>query len=200
MSRQLAAATFAAALYLSGSALAAAKLGFVDLHRALDELEEGKAAKARLQAVLEAKQKEIDSEQEALRKEKEEIDRQAGAMSEETRLQRQNDLQRKVVDLAQKWERAKTEMNNKEQAELQAIFSKLDPIIQSIAERDGLTMVFEKNVFAFAASQLDYTNEVMRMYRAQHPQKAGDKSPVVDKGDATQKSTTPKAPKRASNK
>ena len=197
MVRQLPAA--AVALLLSGSALAANKLGYVDLQRALTELEEGKAAKTRLQALLDAKQKEIDSEQEALRKEKEQIDKQAGVMSEETRLQRQNDLQRKVVDLAQKWERAKTEMNAKEQAELQAIFAKLNPIIQTIAERDGLTMVFDKTVFAFAASELDYTDEVMRTYRAQHPQKAGEKSPVVDKGDATQKPKTPKAPKRASN-
>jgi len=197
MVRQLPAA--AVALLLSGSALAANKLGYVDLQRALTELEEGKAAKTRLQALLDAKQKEIDSEQEALRKEKEQIDKQAAAMSEETRLQRQNDLQRKVVDLAQKWERAKTEMNNKEQAELQAIFSKLHPIIQTIAEREGLMMMFERAAFAFAATPLDYTDEVMRMYRAQHPQKAGEKSPVVDKGDATQKPTTPKARKRASN-
>src|SRR5262249_17997302 len=74
MGRQLPAVAVAAAFCLSGPALAAVKLGYVDLQRALGELEEGKAAKARLQAILDAKQKEIDSEQEALRKEKEQID------------------------------------------------------------------------------------------------------------------------------
>ena len=41
------------------------KFGYVDFQRVLLEVDEGKAAKARLQKWLEAKQKEIDKEQEA---------------------------------------------------------------------------------------------------------------------------------------
>src|SRR5712664_4130297 len=80
------------------------KLGYVDLQRALAEVEEGRAAKARLQGMIEAKEKEINKEQEGLRKEKEVLDKQASAMSEEARLQKNNDLQKKVMELAQKWE------------------------------------------------------------------------------------------------
>ena len=43
----------------------------MDYQRVMLEVEDGKAAKARLQKWLESRQKEIDKEQEALRKEKE---------------------------------------------------------------------------------------------------------------------------------
>jgi outer membrane protein len=151
----------------SASAFAAElKVGYVDLQRALLEVEEGRTAKSRLQSVLDVKQKELDKEQEGLRKEKELLDKQASAMSEETRLQKQTDLQKKLFELAQKWEKGKAEMATKERTELQAIFQKMDPIISAIAQREGLTMVFEKtdSGLVYAPASLDLTNELVRMY------------------------------------
>ena len=51
------------------------KMGYVDLQRALGEVEEGRSAKSRLQGLLEVKQKDLDKEQEGLRKEKELLDK-----------------------------------------------------------------------------------------------------------------------------
>src|SRR4051812_42344510 len=70
------------------------KFGYVDLQRALTEVEEGRAAKARLQSMLDQKQKDLDKEQEVLRKEKDVLDKQASAMSEETRVAKQTELQK----------------------------------------------------------------------------------------------------------
>ncbi len=163
---------FAVAVSLAFAPLARAelKLGYVDLQRALGEVEEGRAAKARLQGLIEAKEKEISKEQEGLRKEKEVLDKQASAMSEEARIQKNNDLQRKVMELAQKWEKARQDMSAKERTELQTIFAKMDPIIAAIAQREGMTMVFEKNDagLVFAPPHLDMTNELVRRYNDQH--------------------------------
>src|SRR5262249_58243021 len=98
-----------------------------------------------VKGVMEAKEKEISKEQEGLRKEKEVLDKQASAMSEEARMQKNNELQRRVMELAQKWEKARQDMSTKERSELQAIFAKMDPIIAAIAQREGMTMVFDKN-------------------------------------------------------
>jgi outer membrane protein len=138
----------AVALSLAVPALATAqdlKIGYVDYQRVLLEVSDGKAAKARLQKWLEARQKEIDSQQEALRKEKETLDKQASAMSEETRIQKATELQKKVYDLAQKWERSR-----------------------GIAQREGLGLVFEKrdSGLVYAMSQYDLTNEVIRTYNS----------------------------------
>jgi len=171
-------AALAVSILFSPLARAELKLGYVDLQRALGEVEEGRAAKARLQSMIESKEKEITKEQEGLRKEKEVLDKQASAMSEEARQQKNNDLQKKVMELAQKWEKARQDMGAKERTELQAIFAKLEPIIANIAQRAGMTMVFEKSGagLVFAPPHLDMTNELVRMYNDQYHAKGDAKA------------------------
>ena len=70
----------AVAMTLSGAARAQIKLAYVDLQRALQEVDEGRQAKARLQALLDTNQKDIDKRQEALRKESETLQKQSSAM------------------------------------------------------------------------------------------------------------------------
>lgn len=175
----------AVALVLTTSlvARAEAKFAYVDLQRALTEVNEGREAKKRLQTMLDAKQKDLDHEQESLKKEKDVLDKQAAMMSEETRMQKQTELQKKLMELAQKWEKGKTEMATKERTELQGIFQKMDPIIASIATREGFTMVFEKtdSGLVFAPAALDLTNELVRMYNDQA--KAGTLKPGTPKND-----------------
>src|SRR5215472_2958360 len=151
---------FAVAVSLAFAPLARAelKLGYVDLQRALGEVEEGRAAKARLQGLIEAKEKEISKE-----------------------------LEGRVMELAQKWEKARQDMSAKERSELQAIFAKMDPIIAAIAQREGMTMVFEKNDagLVFAPPHLDMPNELVRRYNDQH------KSPGAPKADAAKPADAP---------
>lgn len=184
-------------LTLSGVALAEVKLAYVDLQRALVEIEEGRTAKARLQKMLEDKQKELDREQEALRKEQEVLQKQASAMSEETRNQKALELQKKVYDLAQKWEKGKAEMAQRERTELQAIFNKMDPIIAQIAQREGFSMVLEKSDsgLVWAQASLDLTNELVRLYNAQPKGKAAPKDapkPAAPKADVPKAADVPK--------
>lgn len=170
---------------LAGQAAKAAdfKAGYVDLQRALLEVDEGRAAKARLQKQLDAKQKELDKEQEALRKEKELLDKQASAMSEETRLQKQTELQQKLMVLAQKWEKGQKEMAAMERNELQGIFARMDPIIADIAQRENITMVFEKtdSGLVYAPANLDLTNELVREYNARSGGKKAKDAPTANK-------------------
>ncbi|OJH35866.1 OmpH family outer membrane protein [Cystobacter ferrugineus] len=156
----------AASLVVPTLAAAQTKMGYVDYQRVMLEVDDGKAAKARLQKWLDARQKEIDAEQEALRKEKETLDKQASAMSEETRVQKATDLQKKVYDLAQKWEKSRGEAAERERKEMEPIIARIDDVIRTIAEREGLGMVFEKrdSGLVYALSQYDLTNEVIRSY------------------------------------
>ncbi|MBU8899192.1 OmpH family outer membrane protein [Corallococcus sp. H22C18031201] len=162
-------AAFAAVLSLALPAAASAadlKLAYVDLQRVLLEVDDGKAAKASLQKWLDDRQKEIDREQEALRKEKDVLDKQASAMSEETKVQKATELQKKVMELAQKYERSRAEAANKERQAMEPIVNRIDQIIATIAERDGLSFVLDKrdSGIVFALSQYDISNEVIRSY------------------------------------
>lgn len=173
----LAALAAVLSLALPAAASAEVKVGYVDYQRILLEVNDGKAAKERLQKWLDGQQKQIDREQEALRKEKELLDKQASAMSEETRIQKATDLQKKVFELAQKWEKARAEAANRERQEMEPIVQKIDEVIASIAARDGLGFVFEKREsgIVFALSQYDLSNEVIRTYN----NTKGKKAPVA---------------------
>lgn len=175
-------------LALPLAASAQTKMGYVDYQRVLLEVEDGKSAKTRLQKWLDDRQKEIDKEQEGLRKEKELLDKQASAMSEETRIQKATELQKKILELAQKWDRYRAEASTKERQEMEPIVARIDGVIAKIAEREGLSFVFERrdSGLVYAQTQYDMSNEVIRSYNAL-PKTAAPKAPAPVAKDAPKK-------------
>ena len=182
-----------AALLVSAPAFADLKVGYVDLQRALTEVHEGIAAKAKLKSELDKKKTEFEQEQNKLRSDKEVLDKQGPMMSEEVRNQKFAELQKRLFDLTQKAEKLQMEMAQSEQKELKKIFEKMDPIIAGFAQRDGLTMMFEKtdSGLVYAPASLDYTNELVRTYNDKYPKAGG--APGKDKKDgAAPKTEAPK--------
>lgn len=186
----VAVAALAAPLFVSAVARAEAKFAYVDLQRALSEVDEGRNAQGRLKGLQEAKQKELDAEQEGFKKKKELLDKQASAMSEETRQKRQMELEKELYGLQQKWMKDQQELKTNEQQEVRAIFAKMDPIIAGIAQREGLTMVFDKSTagLVYAPASLDVTNELVRLYNDQYKGGKG-KAAVGAKGSSGAKKT-----------
>jgi outer membrane protein len=175
---------------LANTAFAEVKLAYVDMQRALVEVEEGRSAKAKLQSEVERRKKEFDAEQAKLRDDKAVLDKQGAMMSEEVRNQKFTELQKRLFELTQKAEKMQVELADKERTELKKIFEKMDPIIAAIAQREGFTMVLERSDsgLVYAPANLDVTNELVRSYN--------DKFPVKNAPPKTTAST-PAAPKAA---
>jgi len=185
------------ALPLSTGALANAqtketKVGYVDLQRALQEVNDARGAKTRLQALVDEKKKKFEREQTDLLKEKDAFEKQASVMTADAKVQRQTDLGKKAMDLNQRWEKEKASFAEQEQSEMKAIFAKMNPIIASIANREGMSFVFDKTDggILYAPAYLDITNELVRLY---NDQKAG-------KGKGDLKPTRVSEPKAGSGK
>jgi len=180
-------------LLLPAAARADLKVGYVDLQRALSEVEEARSAKARLQSSVNAKQKELEKEQDALRKEKETLDKQMSTMNDEARRAKQVEFEGKYVALMQKLEKSKAELAESEQRELQPILQRMQQVIGQVAQREGLTLVLDKNSgLLYAPPSLELTNEVVRLYNDQFkgkPAKASDapKAPGPKAADAPKK-------------
>ena len=183
---------FALPLSAFAAAPAELKIGYVDLQRALQEVNDARTAKVRLQSIVDERKKKFEQEQSDLMKEKDAFEKQASAMSPEVRSQRQTDLGKKAFDLSQRWEKEKAELTQKEHTEMQAIFDKMNPIIASIAQREGMTFVFEKSEagILYAPTYLDITNELVRLYNDQKttkskselkPTRAVDPKPAPEK-------------------
>jgi outer membrane protein len=186
----------ALAMFIAAPAFADFKVGYVDLQRALLDVHEGRAAKEKLKADLDKKKADFEAEQNKLRDDKNVLDKQAAMMSEEVRNQKFAELQKRLFDLTQKAEKLQADMAQAEQRELKRIFEKMDPIIASFAQRDGLTMMFEKtdSGLVYAPASLDYTNELVRAYNDKYPMGAGGGGKGGGK-DAPKKDPKAEAPK-----
>jgi outer membrane protein len=171
------------------------KIAYVDLQRAFAEVDEGKAAKARLEGLRDAKQKEIDKEQEQLKKEKDTFEKQMSTMTDATRQQQGSELQKKIVDLQQRFEKGRAELAQSERETLSGILAKMQPIITGIAQHDGFTMVFEKtdSGLLYAPASLDVTNELIRQYNEKN--KATATSATTAPKKSTAASGAPATPK-----
>lgn len=146
------------------------KAAYVDIQRAVMEVEEGKAAKGRLQKMADEKQRAFEAEQAAIKAEVDAFQKQRGMMDDKARDAKEMELQKKTFDFAQRAEKLRAEIAGSERQELASIFPKLEELLGQIAQREGLTMVFDRSSsgLAWAPPSLDLTNELIRMYNAKY--------------------------------
>jgi outer membrane protein len=180
----LLAAAVAALLHAVPARAAEPKIGYVDLQRALNEIDEGKAAKARLKTEFEQKQKVLDDKQADFTRLRADFEKQAGVLAEGPRKERQEELDRKFVDLQSTFSQLQKELSERERDVTRGIFDKMGVIIRESAEAEGFTMVLEKNDagILYASGALDLTNELIRKYNARH--KGGGAAPPAGAANA----------------
>lgn len=170
MRPSLVAAALLAVSALSGAARAEQKLAYVDLQRALVEVEEGKGAKSKLKAEFDKRQKTLDAEQDALKKDKEDLDKRAMAMTDDAKRAKEQELMQKLGEVQQHYMTMQKELSESERQATQAIFGKMETVIAEIAEAEGMTFVFDKNAgLVYAPTSLDLTTELIRRYNLKYP-------------------------------
>lgn len=161
--------SLAATIPADALAQAAPKVGYVDMARALNEVEDGKAAKAKLKSDFEGKQKKLDSMQNDLKAKKEEFDKKSSMMKPEVKAEKQDELQRSFVELQQTYVQLQKELMDRESRITQEIAGKLRNVIAKLGDRDSYTMVLDigETVLYYKRHQ-DVTDEVVREYNQQY--------------------------------
>ena len=158
------------------------KLGFVDLRRALYETEDGRKARTSLKKVFDQKQKELDEQQDDVKKAIEDLNKKRTLLPADTVRQKEAELQERVAKVQQTYMRHQQDLAAKEEEATQPIVERLQRIIAKIAAAENFTMIFDKNQgVVFAKPHLDLTNEVIRRYnageeKAAAPASAGNKA------------------------
>ena len=155
-------------LTFSVAAHAQSKLGYVNFQKALSELDEAKAARARLEGMKDQKQKDLDKAQDQLKKDKDTFDKQASTMTEQARNDKAEALQKRFIELQQNFEKGRAELAQKENEEFQPIVTKMRAVINTIAQKEGFTMVFDAGGIAYAPDSLDLTPQLVRTYNDQN--------------------------------
>jgi outer membrane protein len=178
-----------ALLLAAGAARAEVKIGYVDLQRAIREVDEGKAATATLKHDFDEKQKQLDGKKAEFDKAQAEFEKQAVVMSETARRDKGQDLDRRARELQALFVNLQKDLSEREREATRGIFEKMSAVVRDIAEAEGFTMVLEKGTgIVYAPESLDLTNDLIRKYNARHPATAAKKGePAARKTEAAKK-------------
>lgn len=144
------------------------KIGYVDLQRALNSVEEGKKAKAKLKKEFESKQKTLTKKQNEVKNLKQSLESGAEMMTDQAKRKKAIELQQQMASLQQLYMEMQRELAEKESKATQKIFGKMETIIAKIAEDKGYDLVLEKTESSvlFAKDSMDLTDELIKRYNS----------------------------------
>lgn len=181
----LCATLFACGLMLIASSAFAQSIAFIDLEKAVMEVAEGKGAIEKLKKFHADKQVMLDKEMEALKKEKDDLDKKAAMMTAEARTKKEAEFGARVNEFQGKGMALQQELDQMKQQALEPIMDKMSAIVQTLAEKDGYTAVLNKAAVVYASEKYDITSQVVREYDKKYAAAAAPAAPA---------STAPKAP------
>jgi outer membrane protein len=196
----IAAAAVALAVAAPRPSRAEQKIGYVNLQQAVNEVEEGKAARAALKKEFDQKQKMLDDKQTEFKKLTEDFEKQAVVMSEDAKRDKQADFQRRYVELQGLFAQMQKELSDRERDMMKGIFDKMEVIIKEIADAEGFSFVFEQQnaglIVAPPANNL--TSELVRKYNSRY--KAGGAPAAGEKKKSEAPAKKPAAPAAGTGK
>jgi len=147
-------------------------IGYVNVQRAILEVDEGKRARDSLKSTFEEKQKKLTAMEEELKKLKDAIDKPpvATAKDDKAATAQKAQFQQKLMELQQVYMKEQQELQEAQAKQVSAITDKMRKIINEIGEQGGYTLILEgtESRLLFARPHLDLTNEVIRKYNLKH--------------------------------
>ncbi len=154
------------------------KIGYVDLQRALNEVEEGKAAKASLKKDFDEKQKQLDSKKADFDRLQADVEKQSVVMSDAAKKDKAAELDRRARELQGLFMQLQKDLSEREREATKGIFDRMAVLVREIALAKGYTVVLEKGAgIVYAPPSLDLTDELIGLYNERHPAgKKGSKS------------------------
>lgn len=148
------------------------KVASIDVQKALNTCEMGKAAVAELNKDMERAQKEWGAKGEELKREKENLERQASLLDEDALSNKTRDFREKYRD----WERFRKDVENdirqRHNELVQRITSELIQIADTLGKEKGYTLILERSLVPYMDPSLDVTDEIIKRHNAQYKTKS----------------------------
>lgn len=144
------------------------KIGFVDLQKALNLSESGKAAKEQIKAKVAGYDAEVKAKQEELKKLKEDLEKQAMLLSEEARNEKERDYQQKVKDYQRFTKDIQEELQQADADFTRKILEELFTVVQEIGKQGGYTIILEKTESAmlYGDASVDLTDQLIKAFNS----------------------------------
>ena len=152
------------------------KIGYVDMARALNEVEEGRTAKAKLKGEFDLKQKRLDKMQVDFKAKKEDFDKRADMMKPDARQAKGQELQQDMMEVQRTYMQLQQELAETEKTVTEEINRKIRTVIEKQGDRDDYFLILNiGEAVLYNKRHMDVTDDVIREYNKLHAKPAAKK-------------------------
>jgi outer membrane protein len=140
------------------------RIVYIDLQEALNSADSGKKAKEVFKVEVDRIQKDLDKKQDELKTMKDELEKRALLLSEETRVKKEQEYQEKLKKFQRFYQDAQDDLKGKDAQLTRNIIIDLRKVITKLGEEKGYAMILEKNEsnVLYAPKENDITSEVVK--------------------------------------
>lgn len=142
------------------------KLAVCDFQQALQEVEEGKKAKANLEKRYGEKKAQVEKKRDQVQAMKDSLDAQRPMLTPQALEQKEKDLQSASIEYQQMVLESQQEMAQMEQQLTSGILEKLYGVAEKIGKDQGYAMIFEAQAVVYHAPAHDITPQVIAAYNS----------------------------------
>jgi outer membrane protein len=154
-------------LFIAAPAVAqTVKIGVVDVQKALTEVNDGKAVKAKLEAELKKKQRDFDKMQDEAKRLKDEIETQGAMMKEDLKRQKFQEYQKKMVELQEFYLGNQRELADKEGELTRPILERMEKILAKLGKDEGYTAILHSAGTLYSSPSVDLTDRLIKLYNS----------------------------------
>ncbi len=165
-----------AVLFLAAPAFAAdVKIGYIDLQKALNSSDAGKAAKEKIGKTVQEYQGTVEARQKELKKLKDDLDKQTLVLSDEARAAKEREYQQKLKDYQRFTKDIQEELQQKDADYTRQILEDLLKLVKEIGQKEGYTVILEQaeSSILYADEKIDLTEKVISAYNASGKKNSG---------------------------
>lgn len=149
------------------------RLGFVDLQAVISQSKEGQAAMNTVKAEAAEKQKEISAKEAEIKQMDADLQKQASALSDAAKKDREEEIRRKLRDLKRVTEDFNRDLAKRESEMLNDLLRDLTVVIRDYGKEKGLTLIVEKGQggVIYGNDTADLTKEILERYNTRRTKK-----------------------------
>lgn len=148
---------------------AQARIGVVDIRRAVAETAEGRAAFDALKIRYDDRQHDLDRRTKVIEGLKRRIEHPTAPIPQARLEKMAQDYQQQVGELQAVGQQYTAELQSIEGELTKNILTKIQPIVRQIGQTDNFQIIVDEQVVHFAPSHLNLTDRVIQAYNQQYP-------------------------------
>ncbi len=142
------------------------KIGVFDIQRIMKDSKTVNGYRNQMLQEVEAKKKLLSAKQDSVRQIEERLKKDAQTLSQSERKNLEERLTNEIKELRRMNEDIEVELRKRDSELTRKAFMEIQEIVKNIAEKEGYTIVFEKNSAGIAhlKSSVDMTSKVINIY------------------------------------